>query len=142
MAGTTVPALARVASKWARRAGSAGQEYEEGVRATTKSWAQAASNAEGNYRNGVTAAAQAGRFGKGIQKAGDAKWKKNATEKGPARFAQGVAVAEMDYSSAIAPFLEVIGRTDLPARGPVGSDSNYQRSAAIGKALRMAKVGR
>lgn len=142
MPAANVPAVARVAAKWARRASSAGGEYEEGVKNTTRSWATAAAAAEGNYRTGVTQAAANGRFGKGVQKAGDAKWKKNAVEKGPARFSQGVAVAEMDYSGAVAPFLEVISRTDLPARGPVGSDSNYNRSAAIGKALRQAKVGR
>jgi hypothetical protein len=109
---------------------------------TTRSWAANASAAEGNYRSGVTQAASSGRFGKGVQKAGDAKWKKGATEKGPARFAQGVAVAESDYSGAMAPVLETIARTDLPPRGPVGSDGNYGRVAAIGKALRQLKVGR
>lgn len=142
MATAIVPATAKVAAKWARRAGNAGAEYEEGVRSTTRSWASAATAGANNYKQGVQAAAQAGRFEKGIAAAGDAKWKKNAAEKGPARFAQGVAVAEMDYSAKVAPFLEVIGRTDLPPRGPVGSEGNYGRSAAIGKALRQAKVGR
>ena len=137
-----VPAVGRVASKWARRAGSASGEYEEGVRNTTKSWAGAAGAAEGNYKAGVTAAAAEGRFGKGVQKAGDAKWKKGATEKGPARFAQGVQVAEQDYSTGVAPFLEIIGRTDLPARGPVGAPGNYQRSQRVGEALHKARVGR
>lgn len=130
-----VPTVSRVAAKWARRAASAGQEYSEGVTMTPKSWAGAAKAAENNYKQGVTAAANAGRFGRGIDKAGDAKWKKNATEKGPARFAQGVSVAEGDYSAQVAPYLEAISRTDLPARGPRGSEANYQRVAAIGKAL-------
>lgn len=138
----TVPPVNRVASKWARRAGNAGTEYEEGVRSTTKSWAGAAAAAEGNYKAGVTQAANAGRFGKGVAKAGDAKWKKNATEKGPMRFQQGVAVGENDYSAGVAPYLELIGRVDVPARGPVGSEGNYSRSATIGRALRAAKVGR
>lgn len=142
MATTMVPSVARVAAKWARRAASAGGEYEDGVRNTQKSWAGAAQAAENNYKAGVTAAASAGRFGRGVAKAGDAKWKKNAVEKGPQRFQQGVAVGENDYSGAVAPYLEIIGRTDLPQRGPVGSESNYQRVAAIGKALRQAKVGR
>jgi hypothetical protein len=142
MPAANVPAVARVAAKWARRAGSASGEYEEGVRNTTRSWAAAAGAAEKNYQAGVTAAASSGRFGKGVQKAGDAKWKKGATEKGPARFSQGVAVAEGDYSGAMAPVLETIARTDLPMRGPVGSESNYSRVSAIGKALRQLKVGR
>lgn len=142
MPAAAVPPVGRVAAKWARRAASAAGEYEEGVRTTGRSWAGASGAAENNYKAGVVAAANAGRFGKGVAKAGDAKWKKGAIEKGPGRFAQGVGVAEADYSGAVAPFLEVIGRTDLPPRGPVGSEGNYQRSAALGKALRQAKVGR
>ncbi len=142
MPAVMVPAVSRVAAKWARRAASAAGEYEEGVRTTTRSWAAAAGAAENNYKQGVTAAANAGRFGKGVAKAGDAKWKKNAVEKGPGRFSQGVAVGELDYSGAVAPYLEVISRTDLPPRGPTGSEGNYQRSSTIGKALRQAKVGR
>ncbi len=137
-----VPPVSRVAAKWARRAASAGQEYTEGVSMTPRSWQAAAAAAEKNYVAGVTDAASKGRFGKGVARAGDAKWKKNATEKGPARFAQGVSVAEGDYSSQVAPFLEAIGRVDLPPRGPAGSEANYNRVAAIGKALRALKVGR
>lgn len=142
MPAAAVPPVGRVAAKWARRAASAAGEYEEGVRSTSRSWAGAAAAAENNYKAGVTTAANAGRFGKGVTKAGDAKWKRGAMEKGPARYSQGVGVAEGDYSGAVGPYLEVIGRTDLPARGPVGSEGNYQRSAALGKALRQAKVGR
>ena len=142
MPAAAVPPISRVAAKWARRAASATTEYEEGVRTTTKSWAGNAAAAEKNYQAGVTAAASAGRFGKGIQRAGDAKWKKNAAEKGPARFAQGVAIAESDYAGQMAPVLEVISRTDLPPRGPAGSEGNFQRTVVLGKALRSLKVGR
>lgn len=137
-----VPNIGRVAEKWARRAASAGGEYEQGVNTTSKSWAAAATAAEKNYQAGVTAAAAAGRFGKGVQKAGDARWKKGATEKGPARFAQGVSLAQPDYQSGFAPFLELIGRTDVPPRGPVGSEGNFTRGVVIAKALRALKVGR
>lgn len=136
------PPIARVAAKWARRAASAGSEYEEGVRTTTRDWAAATVAAEKNYQAGVTAAASAGRFGKGVQRAGNSKWKKGAMEKGPARFSQGVSIAEPDYSAQMGPVLEVIGRTDLPPRGPAGSDGNIQRVAALSKALRALKVGR
>ena len=139
MAAAVVPSAATAAAKWARRAGSAGDEYSKGVAATTKSWAAASAAAEKNYQSGVVAAAGAGKFGKGVNRAGDAKWKKGATEKGPMRYAQGVGVAEGDYSSGMAPYLELIGRTDLPMRGPTGSDGNYQRVTAIGKALRALK---
>lgn len=142
MPAASTPPIARVAAKWARRAASASSEYEEGVRTTTKSWAANTAAAEKNYQLGVTDAASKGRFGKGVQRAGDARWKKGAAEKGPTRFAQGVSIAEPDYAGQMAPVLEVIGRTDLPPRGPAGSDSNFQRVTAIGKALRALKLGR
>lgn len=137
-----VPPVGRVAEKWARRAASASGEYEAGVRDTSKSWAAAAGAAEKNYTAGVAAAATAGRFGKGVAKAGDAKWKRGAIEKGPMRYAQGVGVAQGDYAAGVGPSLEVIGRTDLPARGVTGSEQNYTRSTTIGKALRAAKLAR
>lgn len=142
MPTSTVPPVSRVAAKWARRAGSAAGEYEDGVRNTTRSWAGAATAGAANYKAGVASAAAEGRFEKGISKAGDAKWKRGATEKGPARFSQGVAAAEQDYSGGVAPFLELIGRTDLPMRGPVGSAGNYQRVQRLGEALHKARVGR
>ena len=142
MATPNVPAVSRVAQKWARRAGSAGQEYADGVQNTPKSWQANTQAAEKNYQAGVTQAAQQGRFGKGVARAGDTKWKKNATEKGPLRFSQGVASAEGDYATQVGPYLEVIGRTNLPERGPTGSDGNYQRVMAIGKALRALSQSR
>ena len=142
MATPIVPSVSKVAAKWARRAGSAGQEYSEGVSSTPRSWAAASTAAEKNYVAGVNAAASAGRFGKGVARVGDAKWKKGAMEKGPARFAQGVAVAESDYASQVGPFLEAIGRVNLPERGPTGSEGNYGRTAAIGKALRQLSQAR
>ena len=138
----SVPPVSRVAAKWARRAGGAGEEYKLGVTGAGGRWQTAAAAADGNYRTAVTAAAGAGRFGKGVAKAGAAKYERGATEKGPARYSQGVAVAEQDYSAQVAPYLELIGRTDLPARQPVGSDANYQRVATLGRALRALKVGR
>jgi len=142
MAPSAVPSTARVAEKWARRAASAGGEYQAGVEGTGRSWAAASTAAEKNYQSGVTAAAAAGRFGKGVAKAGDAKWKKNAVEKGPMRYSQGVGVAQQDYAAQVGPYLEAIGRTDLPPRGMVGAEQNYARVSAIGKALRALKMGR
>lgn len=137
-----VPSVSKVAAKWSRRAQSAGQEYAEGVMSTTRSWAASAAAGEKNYNAGVAAASAAGRFGKGVARAGDSKWKKNATEKGPARYSQGVAVAEQDYATQVGPFLEAIGRVNLPERGPTGSEGNYGRVSAIGKALRQLSQSR
>lgn len=139
------PAVVRpaqmVAEKWSRRAGSAQQEYTDGVSSSTRSWEAASSAAENAYKQGVADAANRGAFGKGVKRAGNERWKRNAIEKGGARYSPGVAAATGDYQSRVAPFLDVIGRTDLPARGPAGAPQNLTRVAAIANALRAAKTG-
>ncbi len=137
-----VPDQARVAAKWQRRAGSAGEEYKQGVLNTPRSWATNAKAAEASWAAGVNEAIGKKRFGKGVDAAGDAKWKTMAEQKGGARYSQGVQTAEQDYATGVGPYLSVISGIDLPPRGPVGSDGNYNRVSAIGRALRQAKMGR
>ena len=130
------------ASKWARRAGSAGQEYEEGVRNPRKSWAKETKAAEGAYELGVQKSIADKRFGKGVDAAGDAKWQQNAIEKGPQRFTQGVQLAQPAYEAGFAPFRDVIANTTLPPRGPKGDPKNIQRVAILAKNLHDAKIQR
>lgn len=137
-----VPDQARVAAKWQRRASNAGPEYSEGVKNTPRSWATNSKAAETSWAAGVNEAIGKKRYGKGVDTAGDAKWKNNAESKGSQRYGQGVQVAEQDYATGVGPYLSVISSVDLPPRGPVGSDGNYARVAAIGRALRQAKMGR
>lgn len=138
----SVPDVGKVAAKWSRRASAAGQDYTDGVSTTAADWQANTAAAAASYKQAVTAAANAGRFEKGVARVGTAKWKKNATEKGPMRYSQGVAVAEQDFSSQVAPFLQAIGSVDLPPRQPAGSDANIQRVAVISKALRGLKERR
>ena len=131
-----------VAEKWKRRATSATAEYTDGVNSTTRSWEQAATAAENSYKQGVADAAARGAFGLGVKRRGNDGWKRAALEKGSARFAGGVEAGSGDYASRVGPYLDVISRTDLPARGPAGSPGNLQRVSALATALRAAKVGR
>jgi hypothetical protein len=137
-----VPDPGRVAEKWSRRASGASQDYQSGVETTSASWAGAATAAKDVWKTAVTAAAGRGAFEKGVARSGDAKWKSNTVSKGPARYAQGVGVAQADYSSQVAPYLQLIGATDLPARGPAGSPGNIQRVATLAAALRGLKERR
>jgi hypothetical protein len=141
MPPAAVPSAARVSDKWSRRASNAGEDYKAGIETTPKSWQAATTAGAANYKAGVAAAATAGRFERGVAKAGDARWKRGASEKGSMRYGPGVQAAQGDYAAAIGPVLEVIGRTDLPPRGPAGTDGNYARSAAIGRALRAMRTG-
>lgn len=128
------------AAKWVRRAGSAGPEYEEGIRNPRAPWAASTAAAENRYKAGVTAAIGRGAFGKGVRKAGDSKWSDNALAKGPARFTQGVAIAENAYREGFAPYAAVINGLSLPERGPKGDPNNIQRVAVIAKALHEHKI--
>jgi hypothetical protein len=125
----------RAAERWARRSANASGDYTDGVNMTPRSWAAASTAAAASYKAGVQTAATAGRYEKGIQKAGDAKWKRKASAVGPTRYAEGVGAAQGDYGTAVGPVLDVIGRVDLPPRGPVGSAGNLARVAVIANAL-------
>ena len=136
MTAPNVKPVAHVAPKWARRVAGAAQDYTEGARAAGARWHAGAIAGENNYRTGVADAAGKGRFGKGIQRVGQGKFERGVVEKGAMRYGPGAAAAEADFAKAIGPVLEVIGRVDLPPRGPRGAEANYQRAVAVGKALR------
>ena len=132
----------QASGRWSRRASSAGPEYTEGVQSTSADWAAAATAAKAAYIAGVQEAQGRDAFAKGVNAAGTAKWKNNALKKGPGRFSEGVMVGQDDYMRGVEPFLEVARRTDLPMRGPVGSEANYTRSSTMAKAFRAAKTKR
>ncbi len=140
MARIIVPDIGVVAERWTRRAQGAQQDYQKGVETTQRDWSSAAVGAKAAWQAGVTAAAGRDGFAKGVAKAGTAKWRANSVSKGPGRFAQGVQVAQPEYTGGFGPFLQAIGAVDLPPRGPRGSAQNYQRVAPIGQALNALKV--
>ena len=130
------------AAKWSRRAGNAGPEYEAGVKSPKKDWAAETKAAEDSYEKGVQAAISRKSFGKGVDKKGTAGWQKNAIEKGPSRFQEGVRLAQSDYEKGFAPFRDVIQNLTLPKRGPKGDPANINRVAVISKALHETKIQR
>lgn len=142
MARAVVKAVADTVAKWVRRAGSASEEYRQGVQSTSADWAAATAAAAPAYAAGVQEAITRGAFAKGVTGRGTAGWKDRAVTLGPARYSQGVGAGESSYSSAMGPVLAAISSVDLPPRGATGSESNYGRVAAVGKALRALKTGR
>lgn len=142
MPAPNVKPVGMVAEKWARRVGGASQDYVAGAQGAGTRWETAAKAAENNYRAGVADAAGKGRYGKGIATAGASSYSAGIVDKGAARYGPGAAAAQGKFSSRIGPVLEVIGRTDLPPRGPRGAEGNYTRSAAIGRALRTWAMAR
>jgi len=142
MPPAAVPPIASVAAKWARRVGGATEDYTAGISRASGKWQPAAAAANSNYVAGVNAAASAGRYAKGVNRAGDAKWQRKSKDVGSQRYGPGAAAAEGDFSTALGPVLEVIGRTDLPPRGVRGAPGNLARVGAIANALRTFATSR
>ncbi len=127
--------ISQAGDKWQRRAAVAQQDYANGVSNPRTPWATAAANADASYRAGVTAAAGAGRYAAGVRRAGDERWRTMSTQKGPARYAEGVQLAVGQWQSGFAPYHAAISSLTLPARGPTRSPANLQRVQAVVQAL-------
>lgn len=134
-----IKSASKIAEKWAKVTPQRAGEYEEGVKNPTKDWAKETAGANDAYKSGVAAAIAKDRFLKGVQKAGTEKWKRKATEVGPARFSQGVQVAQPDYEKGFAPFADVISKTTLPPRFAKGDPRNIDRVRVMAAALADAK---
>lgn len=140
IASIPVISASAAAEKWARRASTATQDYTNGVQNPSMDWATATKSAEDNYKTSVIAAANAGRFGKGVTAAGSEKQKKAAVEKGGARWAPGIAASQDAFATGIQKVLTVISGLTLPPRGIKGDPRNLQRVTIIANALHAMKV--
>lgn len=132
---------ADVAAKWARVTPQRAQDYQTGVQNPRTPWAAASVAANDRYKAGLTESMQQDRYKKGVTSAGDQRWQSKSVSKGPARFAEGVALSAPDYQSAIQPYLDTIASTQLPARFAKGDPRNLQRVAVLATALRKKKTG-
>lgn len=133
MAGTK--SLSDASDKWVRRAGVATPDYERGIKNPRRSWAEASSAANSSYVTGVTQAAQQGRYASGVKAAGDQTWVEGATMKGPARYTEGVQLAQGKWEEGFQPFHQALQNLQLPARGPRRSPQNMQRVSAVVQAM-------
>jgi len=134
----TFPSTAVGGERWSRRASAAAPDYTAGIQAASGKWQPATVAAETNYQQGVTAAVARKAFSAGVNKAGDAKWVQRATQLGPARFSQGVTVAQPAYEAGVQPIWAKAAATVLPTRGPRRAEGNYQRAVEMAKAFAKA----
>lgn len=137
-----IKSLDRIVAKWKRVAAAAGEEYRVGIENPKADWMAQTKAAESRYEAGVTGAISRKGFGKGVSRAGTAKWQAMSIAKGPGRWSEGIGLAGDAYSTGFAPYAAVIARTSLPPRGPKGSAQNIQRVAVIAKALYDEKLKR
>jgi hypothetical protein len=133
--------IADVSTKWANRASAAAPDYQKGIAAPGKDWSNEAKQAESAYNAGVQDAIGRSAFGKGVAKAGTEKWQRKALAVGPARYGQGVTAGTPDYNAAEGPYLDALGRIQLPTRGKRGDPANIERVRTIATALHSQKTG-
>lgn len=129
------------AEKFVRNAGNASGDYASGVASTEKDQAARAIAAKESYQKGVTAAIQRGAYEKGLQKSGKQGWQDGVQKKGQFRFADGVSAAKEKYAQNSARYDGARGAAANMPRGVRGSAENYQRSAAVGRALNALRTG-
>jgi len=130
-----------VVKKWSEVTPARAPYYEAGIKNPLRDWATNAAAAESAWESGVQNAMTDKRFGKGVNKAGTAKWQRKSVAVGPGRFREGVAAAAPDYKEGFSPYLDEIEKITLPPRGAKGDPKNYDRVRAIGEALHKKKIG-
>lgn len=132
---------AQAAAKWKTNAGAAQQTYIDGITATSvdvmgRAVAQSAVAAQA-----YVAVMTSGAYARAVQASGGtANWKAKSEAKAP-NYLTGINAGADAQATAIAKILQDMPGivNGLPARGPVGSAQNYQRSAAVGQALHANK---
>ena len=130
-----VKPMDKIRKKWQDRVAVSTGEYTDGVANPKIPWDSAAKAAEPNYEQGVQAGMAKKRFGKGVVKAGNAKWQKGATEKGAARWPTGVSVAGPDFESGFSPYRGALESTTLTPRKAKRDPSNLQRVNQVVQAM-------
>jgi len=133
--------LEAIAEKYTRVTPGRAADYEAGVRDPAKDWETETRGAEKAWEAGVQGAITRKAFSRGVAAAGTKKWQEKAIEKGVPRWPEGVRLAGDDYRTGFAPYHDVIARTTLPPRYPVGDPRNIERVAKIAKALFDKRVG-
>ena len=128
------------AAKFVARAQAAGAAYTSGVQGAGDTWQQHTASAGDAFAAGVNAAISSGRFAKGVNRAGAAKYVAVAAGKGAQRYPQGVAAAGPAWQSGVAPYLQMMSGLTLPPRMPRGDPGNLQRVAAVANANRALKL--
>jgi hypothetical protein len=113
--------------------------YAKNAAASQPTWAANTAAAEPLYVQGVTAAAQAGRFGKGVQKSGT-RYSSQVTAVGQNRFSDGMSKAGPRWLAGFGPIAQAVANTDLGPRGIRGSAANKTRAAAMSDAWHAARI--
>lgn len=116
---------------WVEGAQARAGRYGVNAPAAATTWQQNTVAAAPNFKSGVTAPNIDKMFAGGVARAGAPKFQRKVNLNGVPRFSPGVANAQQDYEAGVAPFLETIKATDIPARKVRGDPANQARSTNI-----------
>lgn len=141
MADIQVKDLSKSKEKYGSRGNAAGPAYTEGVNTTSKDQNALAIAAKEQWAQGVATAAANDLFAKGLHKAGNDKWKRNAATKGGLRYGPGVMAAKDDWANGFQPYADTLKALNLPPRAPRGDPGNAGRSSAVAAALHAKRLG-
>lgn len=133
--------LATAVKNFTDRGAAAGGLYQTSVQGAGPLWQANSAAANGTWKDGVAAAAGRDAYAHGITQAGPGKYQDKASTIGAQRYPDGIRKGATYYSTAVAPYLDVLSNLNLPPRRIKGDPSNIQRVAAVNQALRAKKVG-
>jgi hypothetical protein len=128
--------LSTIVAKYVARASSAGAAYTDGVNNPRQDYAASTVASAPSWAAGVQLAITDGRFVKGVQTKGAAKWQTRSNTVGAQRYPGGINAGQGAYSAGIQPFLQALSSLNLPPRAPKGDPANLQRVAVVAQALR------
>lgn len=135
-----IPSMSEISASWVQGAGAGAANYRKGVLNSAVDWEGPTQAAEDTWSTAVIEAAGSGRFGAGVGKAGNSKWRERSSTLGAQRFPSGIAAATDDYQRGFAPYRDVIANLNLPPRGPRGSAANLQRVQVVTDALHQRRL--
>jgi hypothetical protein len=115
-----VKSLDKIQEKFVRRTSQAGPDYDAGVSSPKRDWATATKAAEPNYDQAIAASVAQKRFGKGVTRAGTAKF---------------IRAGAGDYTAGFQPFHSALSSLTLPPRKARRDPSNLQRVNAVVQAM-------
>lgn len=135
-----VPSIDKVATKWVTEAPKRVDYYKEATPAAAPQWFANTTAAEATYKAAVTATGIEKRFVGGVKKAGAETFVRKVLSVGVDRYPRGIEAAKPEYEKGFGPFLEELGRVDVPERKPRGDPANYKRVETIGTALNKKRL--
>lgn len=131
--------LNQAATKLQTNGANAQKNYVTNASAAGGTWVANTAAAEDNFAAGIQRALAAGNFGKGVTKAGAAKYTGQINAVAGPRFGDGMSKAGPAWAKGFGPIAASVSSVDIGPRGPRGSPQNKQRASAMSDAFMAAR---